>query len=237
MTEQFPPPPPQQPIPPQGGQPYYAQPPKKSNTLRNVLIGVTAFFILMCGGCFAIVGIGANEVAKEVDDAASEASKNLNADAEDNPKHDSAVDEEPKEQQKTATVGTKGNPAPRGKAVENKSARYQIDNVELKDSLNQFTDPPAGKYVVITITVQNVKDESIQVSSEDFMLEVDGYEVDTSDQAYVLDNAFTYEDLSPGLKKTGVIVFDVQPKAAGKGILKAQAMLSMDEAIYLNVAQ
>ena len=56
-----------QPTPPHGQPPAYAPPPKKSNLLRNVIIGVVVLMVLMCGGCFAIVGLGANEVSKEVD--------------------------------------------------------------------------------------------------------------------------------------------------------------------------
>lgn len=252
MSDQHPPPPPGpyppqggQPYPPQGGQPYFGQPPKKSHLVRNILIGVIVFFILMCGGCFALVGVGANEAAKDADndlkssdvapaDDKSDAAKSDDEKSEE-PKADDKK-EEPKEEPK-ADIGSKDNPAPRGKAVQNKSAKYQIDNVEVKDSLGSFTDPPGGKYVVVTITVQNVKDETIQVSSEDFRLQVGGTEIDTSDQAYILDNAFSYDDLSPGLKRTGVIVFDVAPKDAGKGVIRAQALMSLDEEIYLKVAK
>lgn len=132
-------------------------------------------------------------------------------------------------------VGTDDNPAPRGTTVANKSAKYTIDDVVLQDSLGDFASPPAGKYVVLTVTVENIKDETIQISSSDFILQVDGSEIDTSSQAYILDNAFSYDDLSPGLKRTGTIVFDVLPKNAGKGVLKAQALFSADDAMYLSL--
>lgn len=134
-----------------------------------------------------------------------------------------------------ATVGTKKNPAKRGVSVENKSAKYTIDKVEVRDSLGEFADAPGGKYVVITLTAENVKKSTIQISSEDFKLEVGGTEIDASDNAYVLDDAFSYDDLSPGLKRTGKIVFDVPAKNAGKGVLKAQALFSTDEPIYLSL--
>lgn len=243
MTDQFPPPP-QQPMPPQGGQPYYGQPmmpPKKSNLARNIIIGVILFFVLMCGGCFAIVGFGANEVAKEADKSLKSSDASSSNDKPDDKKagatKSEGKSEESKEQPKTDAIGTEGNPAPRGKAVENKSAKYQIDKVEIRDSLGEFADAPGGKYVLVTLTIQNVKDKTIQVSSGDFTLQVGGNEIDASDNAFMLDNAFSYDDLSPGLKRTGVVVFDVAPKDAGKGVLKAQAMLSMDEAIYLKLAK
>jgi hypothetical protein len=132
-------------------------------------------------------------------------------------------------------VGSKGNPAPRGTAVQNKSAKYTIDNVEVRDSLGQFADKPSGKYVVVTLTAENVKDETIQISSEDFKLLVGGVEIDASDEAYMLDDAFSYDDLSPGLKRSGKVVFDVAPKDAGNGVLQAQALLSTDDPIYLKL--
>lgn len=135
----------------------------------------------------------------------------------------------------TGKVGSKGNPAPRGTAVQNDSAKYMITNVAVRDSLGQFADPPSGKYVVVTLTVQNVKDKTIQVSSNDFKLQVGGNEIDASDNAIMMDGAFVYDDLSPGLTRTGKIVFDVAPADAGKGVLQAQAMLSMDDAVYLNL--
>lgn len=134
-----------------------------------------------------------------------------------------------------ATVGTQKNPAPRGTAVQNKSDRYQIDKVQVKDSLGAVADKPAGRYVVVTITVTNVKNKSVQISSDDFKLDVAGTEIDTSDQGVFLDGAFSYDQLSPGLSRTGKIVFDVARAEAGKGVLKMQALLSTDEAVYLKL--
>lgn len=150
---------------------------------------------------------------------------------------DTEKDDDKAEEESDDPIGSKDNPAPRGKAVQNKSAKYQIDNVELKDSLGQFSDPPSGTYVVVTLTVENVKDETIQIGSGDFTLQVGGNEIDASDQALLLDNAFAFDDLSPGLKRTGLVAFDVSPKDAGKGVLKAQAQLSMDDAIYLKLTK
>jgi len=134
-----------------------------------------------------------------------------------------------------AKVGTSKNPAPRGTAVENKSAKYQIDSVKTQDSLGDFADKPAGTYVILTLTVKNVKDETIQISSGDFTLEVAGVSIDASDEAYSLDDAFSYDDLSPGLTRTGSVVFDVAKENAGDGVLKAQAQLSSDDAVYLSL--
>lgn len=44
-------------------------PAKKSHTVRNVLLGVIAGFVLLMGGCLALVGGAANEVGKSLEDA------------------------------------------------------------------------------------------------------------------------------------------------------------------------
>ena len=46
------------------------KPPKKSHLARNIILGVVAVLILACGGCFAIVGVGANEVDKAIKEEA-----------------------------------------------------------------------------------------------------------------------------------------------------------------------
>lgn len=126
-------------------------------------------------------------------------------------------------------------PAPRGKAATNKSARYKIVDVQTTADLGSYSDPPDGTYVVVTVQVTNVKNETIQVSMSDFTLVVDGTEVDADTDALFVDGGFSYDDLSPGLKRTGKVVFDVQPRLAGKGVLRAQATLSMDQPRYLSL--
>lgn len=136
---------------------------------------------------------------------------------------------------KASNLGSQSHPAPRGTWVQNKSAKYAISNVEVVNSLGQFSQPPAGKYVVVTLTVENVKDSTIQISNSDFKLLVGGTQIDSSSEAYMMDGAFTYDDLSPQLKRTGKIVFDVPPKYAGSGVLRAQAFISTDKAVFLSL--
>lgn len=54
--------------PPQGPAQGYAPPPppKKKHTLRNVLLGLTLLFILVIGGCMALLGGAANEIDKAI---------------------------------------------------------------------------------------------------------------------------------------------------------------------------
>lgn len=49
--------------------------PKKKKTLRNVLIIVAVLFVLMIGGCMALIGGAANEVGKEIDKSIKESER------------------------------------------------------------------------------------------------------------------------------------------------------------------
>ena len=59
----------EQPPPPAAPAPAAAvthAPEKKSHTLRNVLLGITALFVLTIGGCLALLGGTVNEIDKSV---------------------------------------------------------------------------------------------------------------------------------------------------------------------------
>lgn len=49
-------------------QQYAPAPPKKSHTLRNVLLAVALGMVLLVGGCFAVVGMAANEVGQAMEE-------------------------------------------------------------------------------------------------------------------------------------------------------------------------
>ncbi|WP_216823032.1 DUF2510 domain-containing protein [Aeromicrobium sp. A1-2] len=69
----------QQPAP---GQVAMAAPPKKKHTVRNVLLGLVAVFVLFVGGCMALIGSAANEVSKSID---KEVAKDSEPGGPDNP--------------------------------------------------------------------------------------------------------------------------------------------------------
>lgn len=50
-------------------------PAKKSHTVRNVILGVIAVFVLLIGGCLALVGGAANEISNSIDDAEAQDSE------------------------------------------------------------------------------------------------------------------------------------------------------------------
>lgn len=217
----------QMPVPPPGS--YYPQPRKSSSKALWIILGVLGFVIVgCCGGGLVLVGLGLEEGDSGKDEVkVTEGCGERGSECEsDGP----AGSDPPPDPQ--AQPGTQDNPAPRGKAVENESARYEILDVQVTDSI-QYGDPPSGKYVIVTLAVTNVKNETIQFSSSDLTLIVSGTQIDADDETYLLDDGFSYDDISPGLRKTGSVVFDVAPRDAGKGVLKAQALFSMDEPVYM----
>lgn len=58
---------------------FQPAPPKKSHTVRNVLLGLTLLFVLVIGGCLALVGGVANEVDKAIKEDANKAGGTDNA--------------------------------------------------------------------------------------------------------------------------------------------------------------
>ena len=68
MSDQQPPQGYGQPAPGQAPPPgYYQQePPKKKHTVRNILLGVVLLFVLIIGGCMALIGGAANEIDKAI---------------------------------------------------------------------------------------------------------------------------------------------------------------------------
>lgn len=171
MSDQSPPP---GPYPPQGGQPYGhpMPPPKKSNTLRNVLIGVVVFFILTCGGCLAIVGVGANEVAKEADKAASEAASAGDA-PEDEPGTDQNTDK-PKASEKTEKA-EKPKPKAEWKTVAELSGNtskagpdFHLDGCEVRLKYNiKGGDSALVAFYVLDSGTKLMEDGGFPVASPD----------------------------------------------------------------------
>lgn len=134
-------------------------------------------------------------------------------------------------------VGSSHNPAPLGTAVQNKSAKYKILDVRTAKTVGPagLQEKAAGTFVIVDLSVTNVKKESIQFSTNDVVLQVNGTEIEPDSAGFMLDGAFSFDDISPGLTKTGKVVFDVAPGDAGKGVIKAQALFSFDEPVYLKV--
>lgn len=217
--------------PPPYGQPYLVQPPRRSNAALWITLGIVGFVVVACcGGGLLLVAIGMDSESGNDEVSVSDGcgTKPGACDEDDLPP---AAE---KKRDPDAPLGSEENPVPRGKAVENKSARYEVLDVKVEDSV-QYAERPSGKYVVVSLSVTNVKDETIQVSTDDFTLIIDGLIIEVDDATYGYEDALVYDDISPGLKKIGTIVFDVLPRDAGKGILRAQAAFSTDQPVHMSM--
>lgn len=96
-----------------------------------------------------------------------------------------------------------------------KQVRYTVTDVRTQGAVGGLygSEEAAGEFVIVRIQIENVGDESFQLSSNVFHL-VDEQErtYDTDPDAMVyLDNSMSYEQVNPGLTIEGVVVFDVPP--------------------------
>ena len=92
---------------------------------------------------------------------------------------------------------------------------YTVTDVSTTDRVGSDVvgEDADGQFVIIKLEMTNTGDESLDLSSRPFTL-VDSqdreFEVDTMAMGYT-ENSIVFEQLNPGLSKTGVIVFDVNP--------------------------
>ena len=148
-------------------------------------------------------------------------------------KTDPATDPGGSQVDKKAKLGSERNPAPRGYAVGNGDVRYRVDDVTLGD-----VGSNGGRWVVVTVTVENISDETINVGNNDFKLEVAGYEIDASMEtpdSVDYDDEFVLEEISPGLKRTGKVAFEVRTQDAGRGVLRAKEWITGGSPAYLSL--
>lgn len=203
---------------------HHGKPPqKKSGKWKFIVPGVIV----------AIVAVAALTGGSEDEPAAASAA------AEKSGNEEAVADEQPAAEQE-APVGDEDNPAPVGTPAENKSARYTIASVRT-DSIYgpEFLQETAnGTYVVVTMTVENVKDSPIDFSAWDLTLLVDGVEYEVSDAVYSStgeNDLVLADNIGPRMSISGEMVFDVPPELAGQGVIKAQAVFSLDESVYLSL--
>jgi hypothetical protein len=96
------------------------------------------------------------------------------------------------------------------------SVAVRLVDVEVADSLRDLTGAtvrPDGRFVELELEVRNNASSPIDLFSSSFVLSA----ADTTnepDDDVILDKALGGESIGPGLAKTGIIVFDVSPKAA-----------------------
>ncbi|SDB83415.1 protein of unknown function [Pelagirhabdus alkalitolerans] len=92
----------------------------------------------------------------------------------------------------------------------------EVNTTEEITSDNEFIDPvtTSGKFVLIDVTIDNDKQESITINSSFFTLhDENGTEYDPSTDGGIMmnldDDDFFLEQINPGLDRTGTVVFEV----------------------------
>jgi hypothetical protein len=149
----------------------------------------------------------------------------------------SNVKDEPKVDAK-ADPGTESNPVRIGKTVELEGTQYTVKSARKASSLGgEFMEEKAdGVFVVVTLTIENMKDESkIFSDSAAKFVTSDGtsYGSDSDGTIAVMGDGgepLFFEEMHPDLPKTGQLIFDVPPKALKGGMLEVSDLFGGGEA-------
>lgn len=143
-------------------------------------------------------------------------------------------------------VGTKENPAKIGTKIELAGTRYTVTAAKTAQSVggSQYSDGQKadGIFVVVTLTIENVKTETKTFSSSSTAFVASaGASYDPSTDAMIYASMdkpepLSFEDMQPNLPKTGNLYFDVPPTALKGGLLKVSDLFGDGEAyIALNL--
>jgi hypothetical protein len=112
-----------------------------------------------------------------------------------------------------------------------KGTTYQVTDVSTAESLgSSFTKTEAnGVFVVVDLTLQNEENEPATVLEENLKL-IGGNDSEYStstDAALAIDDAFVIlEEIQPGVKQSGKLVYDVPPKAVSGSRLQVEDLFS-----------
>ncbi|WP_063825243.1 DUF4352 domain-containing protein [Nocardia exalbida] len=189
----------QQPPPPPYGQnqpsyPYPPQPPRKRRIWPWVLIGG---LILLCGGCFGIVSLAANDTK----DSAS--STGNHAAASGGP-----------------AAPAKSDAAPLGTEVRDGKFGFVVTGVEAgvpSVGTNPYLKKDAqGKFVLVRVTVTNTGNKpQTYFGQNQKLIDSQGRQFtnDTTAEINVNDSGVIGAEINPGNKLNVVLVFDVSPDA------------------------
>jgi hypothetical protein len=100
-----------------------------------------------------------------------------------------------------------------GDAVQADSTELTVTNVQQGDKRiggQAFGADAQGEFVTVDVALSNKGSEELSASSGDFVLvDGDGNRHSTSDDAWRVDGAITWEDINPGNTLKGKLVFDV----------------------------
>lgn len=201
-----------------------SRPEAKSNSKKNLIVfGVIALLVLCCGGggLLAIFSGGEESGPQIVEPNGSSGEKD---------EHE-APDEDD-------SPGSASNPAKIGDTIELEGTRYTVKKAETAGSVGSefFKEDADGMYVIVTLTIENIKDETKTFFSGAAVL-VSGkskrYETDTDAVIAAAgdgDDPLIFEDMQPDVPKTGQLVYDVPKDAAVGSLLEVSDLFGRGEA-------
>lgn len=162
----------------------HPQPPRKSRTGLWIVLGVFAFFILLCGGCAGLV-------ATSADDAESPSSSVAAGSA---PDEGDAL-------------------APAGSEVRDGKFAFVVTQVEppVKTVGGDYLSKTAqGEFVLVHIDVTNTSDQpQSYFGSNQKLIDAQGREFTNDTEAEIYLNDDVYTDINPGNKFSVILAFDV----------------------------
>jgi|SRR5699024_9579747 len=189
---------------------------------HKIFTGILAVIIL---AVVANLGGGdedGNQEAGNTENAEAETNNNENESANNNSDNDTENNEEV-EKIKI------GDPA----EIENVTFTVNsVEETEVLEAEDEFSDDveTSGKFVILDVTVENDKDESILINSDFFKIITDeGKEHESSSDGDVMMamgdamNDFFLEDINPGIEVDGKVVFEVSEDVdVSESIMEAQ---------------
>ncbi|PSL01026.1 uncharacterized protein DUF4352 [Murinocardiopsis flavida] len=197
---------------PTGGYGFPPPPPPPQRKNRAWLYGclgcggAAAFVLVLGAGCVAFLGSGTDTP----------------------PPAESPVAEAP-------AAGDDEKPAAKiGDSVESGAFAFTVTDVEtgvasVQDDTGYITTKADGSYVVVSVTVENVGDESgIFDSTAQKLHDADGKEYSTDAEAQLTEGADSWvNDINPGNKVDGKLIFDV-PEGVQPDSVELHDFLSLD---------
>jgi hypothetical protein len=193
--------------PPAAAQPVFAAPaPERKHTWIKVLLILGACFLVLVGGCAALIGSAANEVSKELaEDSSGDVS-------------------DPSEVKATASLN---------EPLSLKGTTYKVTDVRTADSVGDSysRERANGTFVIVDVQLTNEKKEPATIMANALTLVGgNGSAYSTSDDAFLaLDDELILEEIQPGVSERGKLVYDLPPSAVKGAELQVEDLFSDDK--------
>jgi hypothetical protein len=200
---------------------------KPGATGQNIIVGALyvlgGVFVMFLGLAFLAIlllggGGGAADQPTAADGGASEATVDQAPDP--TPTVDQTPDPTPTAQPtaESAPTHTQGESFVVGSGEQR--VRYRVTGATTADQVggSDFGAEASGEFVILSLQIENVGQESFDLSSRVFrLIDSQGREYETDNEAGVyLEDSIEYEQLNPGLTVEGRIVFDVPTEQQGR---------------------